>query len=143
MLTMDFQHLTLPNKPNYYLVCPAKYCNVTPNQESPIFPVSQKILETAWNKMIASQPRVKLLSSSAEPLQYNYVQRSLVFHFPDYINVRFINISPQQSTVAIYSHAKYGYSDFGVNKTRIIAWLTALDTQLSLINKNRVKTHEL
>lgn len=127
-MLIDFQQLTLPNTPNYYLSCPAKYCNVTPNQESRIYPISQKILIADWNKAIALQPRVKLISSTAN--QFNYVQRSLIFRFPDYISVRFIEITPQQSTIALYSQSKYGYSDFGVNKKRVISWLQALDKQI-------------
>ena len=62
-------------------------------------------------------------------LQYQYRQRSLVFRFPDFVDVRYIPIDDHTSTLAIYSRAKYGYSDFGVNKKRVEMWLALLQSQ--------------
>ncbi len=58
--------------------------------------------------------------------QFDYVQRSARFRFPDIITVRFISVSSSQSTLAIYSRSIYGKSDFGVNRERIDAWLKTL-----------------
>lgn len=126
MLAVDFQHLILPGKPNYYLVCPAHYCNVGPQQDSPIYPIPMQGLILGWNAMVARQPRVELLAQNPTLNQYDYVQRSRWFHFPDYITVRFIALTGHTSTLAIYSRAKYGYYDFKVNQKRVQKWLADL-----------------
>jgi uncharacterized protein (DUF1499 family) len=51
--------------------------------------------------------------------------------FPDSITVRFIPLTPDSATLAIYSRSHYGRNDFGVNEARIRAWLTALERALS------------
>ncbi len=123
---VDFKTLQLPTSPNYYLVCPADYCAARPDEISPVFKKSVAQVEVIWQQMIAKQPQTLLLSSNPAIHQYFYVQRSLIFRFPDYITVQFIPVSDTTSTIAIYSHAKYGYSDFGVNKNRVRNWLNEL-----------------
>jgi uncharacterized protein (DUF1499 family) len=66
------------------------------------------------------------LAEDEEGQQFDYLQRSARFRFPDIVTVRFIAVSPAQSTLAIYSRSLYGKSDFGVNRERIDAWLKML-----------------
>ncbi len=89
-----------------------------------VFDVSVDQLRERWREVVAVQPRVELLAEGGE--QFDYVQRSARFRFPDIITVRFISVSPSQSTLAVYSRSVYGKSDFGVNRKRIEAWLSAL-----------------
>ena len=126
MQAVNFHTLVLPSSPNYYLACPQHYCNVKPNQISPTLskPIAQ--VELKWQIFITQQPRVSLINSDPAHHQYFYVQRSLIFHFPDYITVKFIPLSAKQTSVAIFSQSKYGYSDLNVNKKRVISWLQAL-----------------
>ncbi len=88
------------------------------------FDVSVDRLRERWREVVAAQPRVELLSEDGQ--QSDYVQRSARFRFPDIITVRFISVSPSQSTLAIYSRSVYGNGDFGVNRKRIEAWLKNL-----------------
>ncbi len=83
-------------------------------------------LGQAWRELAAAQPRVTLLVESADRLQLDYLQRSVHFRFPDIITVRFIALSPAESSIAIYSRSLYGKSDFGVNRKRIENWLELL-----------------
>jgi uncharacterized protein (DUF1499 family) len=76
--------------------------------------------------MIASQPRVKLLSKHRQGKKLIYVQQSLIMGYPDFINVLFIKVDEQRSTIAIFSQSYFGYSDLGVNKQRVLAWLEQL-----------------
>jgi uncharacterized protein (DUF1499 family) len=122
--TVDFADLKLTDKPNQSLMCPPGICNA--HAESPVFDVSVEELRQHWQKVVTAQPRVELLAEDGQ--QFDYVQRSARFRFPDIITVRFIPISPSQSTLAIYSRSVYGKSDFGVNRERIEAWLAAMSS---------------
>lgn len=126
MPLINFHDIHLTGKPNYYLVCPENYCNVTPSKLSPIYSVSVSELKSAWEKMLAQQPRVTQTLSDPQANQYQYVQRSFLFRFPDDIDVQFISLSSHTSTLAIYSRARYGKYDFGVNQKRINHWLSQL-----------------
>ena len=55
-----------------------------------------------------------------------YVQRSLVFRFPDTIWIQVLPLDANRSTLAIYSRSAYGRYDFGVNRSRVQAWLAAI-----------------
>ena len=67
---------------------------------------------------------MRRLAEDAAALQYDYVQRSALWRFPDLVTVRFIAVSPETSTVAVFSRAIYG--DLGVNRKRVTAWLRLL-----------------
>jgi diketogulonate reductase-like aldo/keto reductase len=120
--TVDFESLQFTDKPNEFLMCPPDLCNG--QSESPVYELSVQDLHERWEDIVAAQPRVELLAENSQ--QFDYVQRSARFRFPDIITVRLISVSPAQSTLAIYSRSVYGESDFGVNRKRVEAWLSAL-----------------
>lgn len=124
--TVDFARLRPQESPNRYLVCPTDYCGATPDAFSPVFDMPPERLRRHWHAMLAARPRVEPLAQSADGLQFDYVQRTARFRFPDIITVRFLPVPPGQSTLAIYSHSVYGRSDLGVNRARVEAWLAAL-----------------
>ena len=119
---VDFEDLKLTDKQNQFLMCPPGMCNG--HAQSPVFDVSVDELRERWHDVVAAQLRVELLAEDGQ--QSDYVQRSARFRFPDIITVRFITVLPSQSTLAIYSRSVYGKSDFGVNRKRIEAWLSAI-----------------
>lgn len=123
---IDFSTLTRHARPNQYLMCPSDFCAAKPDAVSPVYEGPVATLRDRWSIMIARQPRVEQIAVSADGLQYDFIQRSLVMRFPDTITVRFIPLNETQSTLAIYSRSHYGYSDLGVNRQRIEAWLKAL-----------------
>ena len=123
----EFKSLVRTNKPNSYLLCPKKYCHTRVDGEAYIYKANTTALISAWKKMIAIQPRTTLLVSNQEAGSFQYVQYSRFFHFPDYIDVKFIPLTKSTSTLAIYSHAVYGYYDFHVNENRVKSWLKAID----------------
>ena len=77
--------------------------------------------------MIAHQPRTREIAGNPDTRQYDYMQRSWLFRFPDTVTVRFIALGAGRSTLAVYSRSHYGYSDLGVNQARVRAWLSALN----------------
>ncbi len=124
--SVDLAEFKLTGKPNQFLMCPPGLCDANPDADSPVFGVSVEQLRERWREVVAVQPRVELLAEDEEGQQFDYVQRSARFRFPDIITVRFISVSPSQSTLAIYSRSIFGKSDLGVNRERIEAWLKIL-----------------
>ena len=123
---VDFEEFKLTDTANQYLMCPPGFCDANPHADSPVFGVSVEQLRGRWREVVAVRPRVVLLAEDEDGQQFDYVQRSARFRFPDIITVRFISVSSSQSTLAIYSRSIYGKSDFGVNRERIDAWLKTL-----------------
>jgi len=122
----DFAKLRPRNRPNWYLVCPPQYCGTTPSRVSPVFDVPAAVLRARWMDIIKRQPRVSQIAVSADKLQFDYIQRSRFFHFPDTITLRLIPVGENTTTLAIFSRSHYGYSDLGVNKARVESWLAEL-----------------
>lgn len=127
---INFKNLTLTNKPNYYLACPENYCNVSPNEFTTQYPVNVEKLQLAWQQMLDKQPQINVVKSIPSEHKYQYVQYSRIFRFPDYIDVQFIPIAHNMSTLAIYSRSRFGYYDFRVNEKRVKNWLSILANYL-------------
>ncbi len=123
---VDFAALKLSGEPNQYLTCPPGLCGADPHAPSPVFEVSVERLRARWREVAAAEPRVELVAEHPGGWQFDYVQRSARFRFPDVITVRFVSVSPSRSTIAVYSRSIYGRSDLGVNRGRIEAWIAAL-----------------
>lgn len=128
--TPNFQSMILPNTPNYYLVCPQKYCNVTPSAYSPVFHVSADDLFNAFNQIIATKSRVQFVNDIPEQGEFLLVEKS-IFGFPADITVQFIALSEDTSTLAIFSKSRYGFYDFGSNKRRLNNLFMELSQQLA------------
>ncbi len=123
---VDFAALKPGDRPNRFLMCPPGLCGAEAHGESPIFEVPLDRLRARWQAVAAAQPRVTLLAGEPGGRQFDYVQRSARFRFPDIVTVQFIAVSPSRSSLAVYSRAIYGRRDFGVNRARIEAWLAEL-----------------
>jgi uncharacterized protein (DUF1499 family) len=124
---LDFRRLTLRRSPNQYLVLPPDFSGVAAaHSESPAFEVSAEMLRERWKAMVERQPRVSRVREDAAAGQIECVERSRIMRFPDTITAEFIPLEEGRSRVAIYSHARYGYRDFGVNRARITRWLALL-----------------
>ena len=73
-----------------------------------------------------AEPRTIRLAGIPEDGHVTYVQRSKVMGYPDAISVK---VAPEGdgSRLTIWSRARFGHSDLGVNEARIDRWLDALD----------------
>jgi uncharacterized protein (DUF1499 family) len=123
---VDFADLSLSDKPNQFLICPEQMCRAERHAVSPVFEVPVERLAAYWRGVIATQPRLEVLARAPNGLHVDYVQRSARFRFPDLVTVRLIPLSPERSTLAVYSRALYGRKDFGVNRQRVEAWIDLL-----------------
>lgn len=128
----NFETLKRPSKPNNFLVCDTGHCQqAAADMPPPVFDYPPEIVQTAWDRVIARQPRTQLSARQPEINQYEYVQRSALMKFPDTITVRFLSEQGGASTkILIWSRSKIGYSDWGVNKKRVTGWLAELADEL-------------
>ncbi len=124
---LDFRQLTPRRSPNQYLVLPPGMGGAASvHAESPVFDSSAEMLRGRWKAMVRRQPRISQFREDAAAGQIECVARSRVMRFPDTITAEFIPQGEGRSTIAIYSRARYGYRDFGVNRARITRWLALL-----------------
>ncbi|MDO6730497.1 DUF1499 domain-containing protein [Marinovum sp. 2_MG-2023] len=76
----------------------------------------------AFDAQIRATPRTKVLAGSLAEGQITYVTRSRLMAFPDYTTLTLRDAT----TVELYSRARFGKSDLGVNRARIESWIKAL-----------------
>jgi len=113
---------------NASLACPTGYCRASAAIISPVFAVPVTRLYEAWRQVIAEEPRVTVLAADGNTHRVVALQRSALFQFPDIVIAEFVPLAPDRSSLAVYSRARYGQSDFGVNRGRIDRWLRQLET---------------
>jgi len=124
---IDFATFELGWKPNQFLLAPPGLCqNAEPHEVSPLFDESPETLLERFRSVALSTSRVSEVASSPTPDQTVFVAKSKVFRFPDVIDVKAVPVSDGKSALAVYSRAKIGVRDFGVNRKRIETWLAAL-----------------
>lgn len=122
---VNFQELERRDTPNDYLVCPDGFCKkAKPDRVPPVFPIPARDLKTRVDALLSKAPRTEIISASDTRIVA--VQRSLIFRFPDTIDIEVISVDPDTSSVAIYSRSRYGRSDLGANGRRVDGWLEQL-----------------
>ena len=114
-----FKTLQRPASPNHWLVAPADYA-IRPDAAAPVFAVPAAALQQTKGAAIEAETVDGL----------HIVFTSAVFSFKDDVRVYFIPLSPQQSTLALYSASRVGYWDLGANRRRVEDWLIRLQTAL-------------
>jgi uncharacterized protein (DUF1499 family) len=125
---VEFGTLVLPGSPNTCLAAPPgahRQAHIT----TPPLPVDAA---TAWPLLRAlgdGFPRTTRIAEWPERRQVQWVQRSALAKFPDIIAAELAS-GPAGAGLFLYSRSLFGYSDFGVNRRRVKAWLAALDAAL-------------
>lgn len=124
---MDFSTLSLSWRPNQFLVLPEGYkAQAKPHATSPSFARTPDQILDALKRIALAEPRTALLAEDRAARQVSFVQKSKTFRFPDFITAEAVPVAGGETALAIYSRAKYGIRDFGVNRARIERWLGAL-----------------
>tara|TARA_Y100001970_G_scaffold294373_1_gene452179 strand:- start:86438 stop:86839 length:402 start_codon:yes stop_codon:yes gene_type:complete len=123
---IDFKHLNPPGTPNNFFAAPQSLGNKQSNYDSPVFVTDNHSIIDALYKIATSEPRTKLLKIDRDKGRMEFLQRSLIFRFPDYIDLEILEIEDNYCSVNIYSRSKYGSYDFGVNKKRVVRWMENL-----------------
>lgn len=133
---LDFASFEKTDASNQYLVCPPGYCRAAADEASPEFPLPAPALAAIVRRVIENEPRTMLLREDIATGQRVYVQRSLVFRFPDTIWIQVLPLGADRSTLAIYSRSAYGRYDFGVNRKRVEGWLADITAAVNVAAAN-------
>jgi uncharacterized protein (DUF1499 family) len=126
---LDMRQITRPASPKTALLAPAG-TRAAPNMVAPLYPVAAQHLYEAVLAVAAGQPRTFVAATFPARRQAHFVARSAWFNFPDLITAQIDERGSTASTLTLYSRSVYGYSDLGVNRRRLDAWLSALRTTL-------------
>lgn len=119
-----------PASPNTYLAGPAGFMP-TPDLQTRRFDMPSERLLGIVRDVLSTQPRTDILAADPGRLRADYVVRSRVFGFPDIVLVQALPVDSGQSELVLYSYSLKGHYDFGVNRSRVKALLTALDAALA------------
>lgn len=120
-----------PGRPNTCLALPPGVDGRAPaDMTTKAQAVPAARLATAWRQVVEAEPRTEILAVSEDGLQIEAEQRSALFRFRDLISFRAVRLDEGRSAPAIYSRSTLGYSDLGVNRRRLEAWLARLDDRI-------------
>jgi uncharacterized protein (DUF1499 family) len=117
-----------PIPQNAFLACPPDYCAAAA-AASPIFAVPVDRLMEAWDQMIAADSADRV-AVEREGRRLVLIEHTPLLRFPDIVTIEFVAVSPDRSSLAIYSRSRYGRGDFGTNRRRVLGWLSALRRKL-------------
>jgi hypothetical protein len=123
---IDIRALRDPIAGNAFLVCPPDYCQAMA-APSPVFALSEQHLAQLWDEMIAGQRNVVIVAEEPAAHRQVVIQHTPLLRFPDIVTVEFVALGADRSGLAIYSRARYGLSDFGTNRRRVLAWLSQVE----------------
>lgn len=127
---VDFKASLLSPKPNQFLVCPDVYCKDKAHQIAPTYRISKTALRRLWDEMMDRKTGFERLNLADGEDRRHYDKRTDGLGFPDRMTVEFVAVDDETSSLAIYSRSKYGYSDRGFNKARILMLLQDLEKRL-------------
>lgn len=122
-----------PLRPEHWHIVPSAEAStgrpneaqMLPGADAPVYDLSPADLAARLDALALAEPRTERLAGQPEHGFTTYVQRSPVWRFPDVISVRVLPHG-EGAMLAIWSRARYGYSDWGVNAARLARWLEAL-----------------
>ncbi|MGY3437213.1 MULTISPECIES: DUF1499 domain-containing protein [unclassified Marinovum] len=79
----------------------------------------------AFDAVIRATLRTEVLAGALAQGQITYVTRSKVIGYPDYTTLGLYD-GPEGDFIEVFSRARFGSSDLGVNRARIDGWLEVL-----------------
>ena len=125
---LDFATLQLPPSPKTCLLTPS----VAPGQghlhRDPL-PASLEAVMAALDRVAASMPRSFPLARFPARNQAQWVVRSALMNYPDIVVAEAAQVAGGTG-LWLYSRSLIGWSDMGVNRARVMAWLEALEAAL-------------
>ncbi|HEY1933527.1 MAG TPA: DUF1499 domain-containing protein [Acetobacteraceae bacterium] len=127
---MDTAHIVRPASPNTALAAPAGFAP-PPDIVTPVYAAPAARLYADIEAVAAAQPRTYPAAAYPDRLQAHWVVRSAALNFPDLVTAQIAPAGPDAATLVLYSRSMYGYSDLGVNRDRLEAWLAALHRMLN------------
>lgn len=92
---------------------------------APVYAMTPEALARKIDGIARAWPRTKLFAGSVASGRMTYITRSRIWKFPDFTSVHVLP-APGGATFAAFARARFGQSDFGVNRERLQAWLKEL-----------------
>lgn len=126
---VDFRSLVLPRSPNACLAAPAG-AHPAAHIATPPLPVGAAAAWPALRRLGQRFPRAHPLAEWPERRQAQWVERSPLVGFPDVIAAELEEGPGGSAGLFLYSRSLFGWSDLGVNRRRVQAWMEALDAAL-------------
>ena len=117
-----------PSTPNSYRVAPPNLTEELVDRVAPVYLANPTLMAKAFDDFARSRPKTSRIAGSPEEGWMTYVQKSEKLNMPDYISVKFIDLTGGRSTVAVFSRSRFGHGDLGVNEARVTSWLSVLDS---------------
>jgi uncharacterized protein (DUF1499 family) len=127
---MDMDHIVRPTSPNTAFAAPAGR-QPAPDLVTARFSVPAGRLYALVVAVAKERPRTFVAIEYGKDLQAHFVARSPVLNFPDLITAQIAVAGDDDSVLVLYSRSVYGYSDFGVNRKRLGAWLAAITSKIN------------
>lgn len=122
-----FETLVRRTAPNDALVCPPGFCpNAVADAAPPVFDLPVAELRRRLRERLASEPLLVRSADYPDAFEERYVARTRILRFPDTVDVRYIELTRTQSTLALYSRSQIGRYDWGVNRARLDRWIALL-----------------
>ena len=126
---ISFKSLKRPPKPNTCLVAPANHCLASERDfEPPIFDLTPQGLHQKLQDTIGAERQWGSLVSDKDQLRLKFIATTSFLRFKDDIDIEVIPVGETQSTLAIYSRSRVGYSDLGANRKRVTDLIGRLTT---------------
>lgn len=122
---------------NEYIVAPADYTPARMNEYPKEYSVAADVLSEKIEQVVLRQPRITRIAVDPNTKRQEYVQRSLIFRFPDVITLQAIPLGPQASTLAVHSYSIYGAGDLGVNANRVKTWIDEINDEVKTVSETR------
>ena len=113
--------------PNDYLLAPQGAAAAPADGAAPAYALPAADLMAALDRVALASPRTTRLAGGSASLRVTWIAHSRVFGFPDVVSARAIPLGENAAALAIFARARFGRSDFGVNRARVSAWLRALE----------------
>lgn len=122
---MDMSRIERPASPNTALAAPAGFVpapdlvtNVAGDPDT---------VYAAVRRFAAAQDHLFLHAAFDDRRQVHFVARTPTANFPDLVTAQ---VTPAGGLI-LWSRSVYGRSDFGANRARLEAWVTAIARELS------------
>ncbi|MEZ5870735.1 MAG: DUF1499 domain-containing protein [Nitratireductor sp.] len=126
---VDITTLSRNKTGNDALACPRGWCAAASDFEPPVYALKVGALAQRFAESLNAESKLEVVDNTAGGLRLRFVQYTPLMEFPDTIQVDFLSLDENRSTLAIYSRSKYGYGDMGTNLARIKRWLERLHPQ--------------
>ncbi len=125
---VDFATLRLPPSPNACLAAPPGFPGA--QLATPPLPVDAASAWGVVRRLGEGFPRTFPYAEWPDRMQAQWVARTALVNYPDVVAAEVTPGGPAGAGLFLYSRSLFGWSDLGVNRRRVEAWLAALDAGL-------------